>query len=76
MGDMSSAGNDFLVDRKGPKMTYVEIRVVDGVPVVSHSRVLHRSADPRGGHHNNLQRVHGCDYGIRYSGGHRGRTLF
>lgn len=75
MGDMSSAGNDFLVDRKGPTMTYVEIRFVDGVPVVSHSRVLHCSADSRGGHHNNLQRVHGCDYGIRHSGGHRGRTL-
>lgn len=75
MGDMSSAGIDFLVDRKGPTMTYVEVRVVDGVTVVSHSRVLHRIADSRGAHHNNLQHIHGCDYGIRHSGGHRGRTL-
>lgn len=56
-------------------MTYVEIRVVGGVSVVSHSRVLHRIADYRGDHHNNLQHIHGCDHGIRHSGGRRGRTL-
>ena len=56
-------------------MPDVEIRVVDGVPVVSHSRVVHRIADYRGVHHNNLQHIHGCDHGLRHSGGHRGTTL-
>lgn len=75
---MSSVGNDFLGDKKGPHqltMPDVEIRVVDGVSVVSHSRVVPRIADYRGGHHNNLQHIHGCDHGLRHSEGHRGTTL-
>lgn len=74
MGDMSPVGNDFLGGKKGPlqlTMPDVEIRVVDGVPVVSHSRAVHRIADYRGAHHNNLQHIHDCGH-RRHRGGHRG----
>lgn len=80
MGEMSFVGNDFLDDRKAPHqltMPDVEIRVVDGVPVVSYSpsRVVHRIAGYRGVHHNNLQHLHGCNHGLRHSGDHRGTTF-
>lgn len=77
MGEMSFVGSEFLGGRKGPRrltMPSVEIGAVDGVPVVCHSRFLHRIPDYGGVHHNSLQHIHGCDHGFCYSGGRRGTT--